>query len=45
MELKTKNILLHGLAKSEKNLNDLETLTINFIKDKLYNELCLRDVN
>ena len=45
MESKTKNILLHGLAESENNLNDLETISSNFIKDKLYNEFCLRDVN
>lgn len=45
MEIKTKNVLLHGLIESEKNVYDLETITTSFIKDKVYDEFALKDVN
>ena len=45
MELKTKNVLLHGLIESEKNVYNLEIMTTSLIKDKLYNEFGLKDVN
>lgn len=44
-EMKMRNIIIQGLEEGEENINNLETKVINFIKEKLYCDININQID